>query len=94
MFSYYCYHWYIIITCVDNVKFPKDIEVNSAEDMPLPLTPLLGKFAGVMFSIGLFETGFSTVLYQVTIRSYYVDKVFGKEVDLKSKQIPLVMVTT
>lgn len=44
--------------------------------MPLPLTPLLGKFAGVMFSIGLFATGLSTVLYQATIKSYYVDEFF------------------
>lgn len=83
-----------IIICAGTVMFPRGIEVKSASDMALQLTPLLGKFAGIVFSFGLFAAGFSTVLYQVTIQPYYMNEAFGKEVNLKSRQSRLVMAST
>ena len=83
-----------IIICAGTVMFPRGIEVKSAADMALQLTPLLGRFAGIVFSFGLFAAGFSTVLYQVTIQPYYMNEAFGRDVNLKSKQSRLVMAST
>lgn len=81
-----------IVICAGSVLFPRGIVVKSAADMAFQLTPILGKFAGVVFSLGLFSASISTVLYQITMQPYYINELLGLEVDLKSKLSRIFMV--
>lgn len=74
-----------IIICAGSVMYPKGIEIKSAADMAMQLTPILGKFAGVLFSLGLWAAAFSSVLYQVSIHNMLLPKAFNLSDDPKAK---------
>ena len=81
-----------IVICSGATLHPLGITVSNAAQMAVQLEPLLGKAAGVVFSIGLFAAAYSTVLYQVTIQPYYAHEVMGRDVDLKDKLSKAMMI--
>lgn len=60
-----------IITCAiiissATVLNPRGISVNSAADMAMQLVPFLGRYAGVLFALGLWAAGFSSAIYMTS----------------------------
>lgn len=74
-----------IIVCSATLLHPKGIEVTSAGDMAQQLVPLLGKFAGVFFSLGLFAAAFSSVIYQISLHNMLLPKTFNISDDPNAK---------
>lgn len=63
-----------IIICSATVLNPLGIEIKSASDMAIQLTPILGKYAGVLFSLGLWSAAFSSGAYRIKLMpQYFVD---------------------
>lgn len=58
-----------IIVCSATVIHPTGKAVTSAADMAEQLVPLLGRYAGILFAIGLWAAAISSVLYQVSIHN-------------------------
>jgi len=81
-----------IVICAGTTLHPLGVTVSNASQMAAQLEPLLGKAAGVVFSLGLFAAAYSTVIYQVTIQPYYIHEAMGKEVDLKDNLSKIIMV--
>ncbi len=70
-----------IIVCAATVLHPQGITIKSAADMAQQLVPLLGRFAGVFFALGLFAAAFSSVLYQISLHSMLLPRAFGLSSD-------------
>lgn len=66
-----------IVVCAATFIHPLGIQIASAGDMAIQLTPLLGRFAGVFFSLGLWAAAFSSVLYHITLHNMLLPKAFG-----------------
>lgn len=62
------------------------IIINSAADMSVQLTPLLGRYAGVLFALGLWGAGFTSGLYQLSIQPPLMNQAFGWEEDVKARR--------
>lgn len=73
-----------IIVCSATLLHPQGIEIKSAADMAIQLTPILGQFAGIFFSIGLFAAAFSSVIYQISLHSLLLPRAFGVSDDEKA----------
>ncbi|MDD4722957.1 MAG: divalent metal cation transporter, partial [Acidaminococcaceae bacterium] len=65
-----------VIICAAALLHAKGIKVTSAGQMAAILTPLLGRFAGVFFSMGLFAAAFSSVMYQISLHNMLLPKAF------------------
>lgn len=74
-----------IIICAAAILNPKGIAIKSAGDMAVQLTPILGRFAGVFFSLGLWAAAFSSVLYQISLHNMLLPKAFDLDEDPKAK---------
>lgn len=70
-----------VMICSATVLYPKGITVSSAGDMAMQLTPFLGKFAGVLFSVGLWAAAFSSGAYRIKLMAQYYGDAFAKESD-------------
>ncbi|HLS34625.1 MAG TPA: divalent metal cation transporter, partial [Bacillota bacterium] len=68
------------------------ITINGAEDMAAQLTPILGTYAGILFSLGLWAAAFSSGVYQITLASRFLNEAIGKEIDVKAPRSRIVMV--
>lgn len=55
-----------VMICSATVINPMGIQVTSAADMAMQLTPILGRYAGVLFALGLWSAGFSSGLYMAS----------------------------
>lgn len=73
-----------IIVCAGAVIHPLGIEIKSAGDMAVQLTPLLGRFAGVLFALGLWGAGYSSGIYQISIQPPMFNDALGLEDDPKA----------
>ena len=63
-----------VLVCSGAALHPLGITVNTAADMAVQLTPLLGNFAGVLFSIGLWAAALSPGSYRIKLMPlYFVD---------------------
>lgn len=80
-----------IVVCAAAVIRPLGITISSAGDMAVQLTPLLGRFAGVLFSLGLWAAAFSSVLYQISLHGMLFPKAFNLSTDLKAKHNVIVI---
>lgn len=58
--------------------------VESAGDMAEQLTPLLGRYAGVLFALGLFAAGISSGLYHASLQPALLSEATGREDNAKS----------
>jgi Mn2+/Fe2+ NRAMP family transporter len=73
-----------VIICAAALLHTKGIKVTSAGQMAAILTPLLGKFAGVFFSMGLFAAAFSSVMYQISLHNMLLPKAFNVSDELNA----------
>lgn len=63
-----------ILICSATVLNPLGITISTAADMAIQLTPLLGTYAGVLFSLGLWAAAFSSGSYRMKLMPlYYAD---------------------
>lgn len=83
-----------IIICSATILHPQGITISSAADMALQLTPLLGRYAGILFSLGLWAAGFSSGLFRMSLMAMLFNQSFGYEVDLKAKRSRIIMLLT
>lgn len=83
-----------IIICAGSVMFTKGIDIQSAEDMAVQLTPLLGRYAGILFALGLWAAGFSSGLYQISLACMLMNQSFGWKEDFKAARSKGVMIIT
>lgn len=74
-----------IIVCSATVIHPTGKEITSAADMATQLVPLLGRSAGILFSIGLWAAAISSVLYHVSIHNTLFPTAFHVDEDPKAK---------
>ena len=81
-----------IIVCAGTVIHPQGIEIKGAGDMAIQLTPLLGKFAGILFALGLWGAGFSSGIYQITIQPPMFNDALGLADDVKARRSRVLMV--
>lgn len=81
-----------IIVCAAAVIHPQGIAIKSAGDMAVQLTPILGRFAGVFFSLGLWAAAFSSVLYQVSLHNMLLPRAFNMSDDPKAKHNMIITV--
>src|SRR5699024_10482082 len=83
-----------IIICAGTIMHTQGIEITSATDMAVQLTPLLGRYAGILFALGLWAAGFSSGLYQITLACMFMNQAFGWEEDFKAIRSKFVMIVT
>lgn len=55
-----------VVICSATVLHPQGITVSSAADMAQQLVPVLGRYAGVLFALGLWSAGFSSAIYMTS----------------------------
>lgn len=81
--------FFIIVACASTL-FVNKIRVNTAVDAAVALAPLAGKYASVLFAIGLFNAGLFSVCIIPLSTAYAVCEAFGWEqgVDRTYKQAP------
>ena len=60
--------------------------------MAAQLTPLLGRFAGVFFSVGLFAAAFSSVISQISLHNMLLPKAFDMSDDPKAPHNMLITI--
>lgn len=80
-----------IIICSATVIHPTGKEITSAADMAAQLVPLLGRFAGILFSVGLWAAAISSVLYQISIHQSLFPTAFKMDEDPKAKHNVLIL---
>lgn len=74
-----------IIVCAATLIHPTGIKITSAADMAVQLEPLLGRFAGIFFSLGLWAASISSVLYHVSVHNMLFAQAFSLEDSLNTK---------
>lgn len=83
-----------IVICAGAVIHPQGLEITGAGDMAIQLTPLLGRFAGVSFALGLWAAGFSSGLYQTSLAPILMNQAFGWPDDTTALRSRIIMVVT
>ncbi len=80
-----------IVVCSAAVIHPTGREITSAADMAAQLVPLLGRFAGILFSLGLFAAAISSVLYQISIHQSLFPTAFKMDEDPRAKHNVIIL---
>lgn len=87
----------IVMICAAAILQPMEIEVSTAKDMSIALTPAFGVYASAVFLIGLFAAGFSSIVGNASIGGTLLSDALGfggNFNSIKTKaMIALVMVT-
>ncbi len=83
-----------IIICSGTVIHPLGITIKGAGDMAIQLTPLLGKFAAVLFAFGLWAAGFSSGIYQVSIQPPIFNDAIGTKYEPRDIKNRVLMTLT
>ncbi|MGV2620906.1 UNVERIFIED_CONTAM: Nramp family divalent metal transporter [Halobacillus marinus] len=73
-----------ILICAGTAIYGTGTEITSAADMAYQLTPLLGQYAGVLFSLGLWAAGFSSGLFNISVQPALFGQAFGKSEDTRT----------
>ncbi|MCI2062566.1 MAG: Nramp family divalent metal transporter [Eubacteriaceae bacterium] len=73
-----------ICICAATVLHPQGLTVSSAADMAKILVPFVGRYAGVLFALGLWAAGFSSAIYFTGCFPEMFAESFGKEYSPKS----------
>jgi NRAMP (natural resistance-associated macrophage protein)-like metal ion transporter len=88
--------YFIIVACaatifVHNLHAAHPIAVNDVGDVAVALTPLVGKFAALLFALGLLNAAIFTASILPLSTAYYVCEAFGFErgVDHSFKEAPI-----
>lgn len=81
----------ILITAA--VAFPgTGATVNNPIDMATQLEPLLGSWATIIFSIGIFAAGITSAIGAPLAGAYAISGVLGKDANLKSKHFRIIWI--
>lgn len=87
----------IVMICAAAILQPLGIEVSTAKDMSIALTPAFGVYASAVFLIGLFAAGFSSIVGNASIGGTLLSDALGFGSNFNSVKtkvmIALVMIT-
>lgn len=83
-----------IIICSAANLFPKGIVVSSASDMAEQLTPIIGRYAGVLFSLGLWAAAFSSGMFRIELMPLLYNQATGQEENMKAIRSRALMIVT
>lgn len=83
-----------VIICSAANLFPKGITVSSAQDMAAQLTPILGRYAGILFSLGLWAAAFSSGMFRISLMPMLYNQATGQEEDMKATRSRALMILT
>ncbi|RKR07548.1 NRAMP (natural resistance-associated macrophage protein)-like metal ion transporter [Kushneria sinocarnis] len=70
-----------ILLCAGSVIHGSDASVSGATDMARQLTPMLGQYAGILFSLGLWAAGFSSGLFNIAVQPPLLGEALGRSED-------------
>lgn len=77
----------IVMICAGSVLYTNGIQVNNAMDMARALEPLFGKYASLLFLVGLFGASFSSLIGNATIGGTLLGDALGYGSRLDTKVI-------
>lgn len=80
-----------ILLCSATALHPLGTGVSGAADMAGQLTPVLGQYAGILFSLGLWAAGFSSGLFNIAVQPPLLGEASGQEEHAKSPRNRSVM---
>lgn len=83
-----------IVICSATILHPMGVTVSSAADMALQLTPILGRYAGILFSLGLWAAAFSSGLFRMTLMPMLFNQAAGYEDNMKAVRSRVLIVLT
>ncbi len=81
-----------IVICAGTMMYAEGIEVTSAHDMAVQLTPLLGRYAGILFALGLWAAAISSGLYHISLQPLLMNQAVGLPEDYKANRSRLFMI--
>lgn len=81
-----------ILICSATVLHPAGIKVAAAADMAQQLVPILGSYAGILFSLGLWAAAFSSGLFRIELLPLLFNQAIGAEEDMKATRSRFFMV--
>lgn len=81
-----------IVICSATNLFPLGVTVSSAADMAGQLTPILGQYAGILFSLGLWAAAFSSGLFRIELLPMLYNQATDQEEDMKAPRSRLWMI--
>ncbi|REC94678.1 Nramp family divalent metal transporter [Kushneria indalinina] len=73
-----------ILLCSAAAIYPLGTGVSGAADMAGQLTPVLGQYAGVLFSLGLWAAGFSSGLFNIAVQPPLLGEATGRNESARS----------
>jgi len=76
-----------------SVLFPKVIQVNSATEMGMALEPIFGKYATIVFMLGLFAASFSSLIGNATLGGVLLADSLNIGSKLKSQKVRYVIMS-
>ncbi|GHC26459.1 manganese transporter [Kushneria pakistanensis] len=80
-----------ILLCSAAALHPLGTGVSGAADMAGQLTPVLGQYAGVLFSLGLWAAGFSSGLFNIAVQPPLLGEATGRNESARSTRSRSVM---
>lgn len=83
-----------VVICAGTNLFPLGITVQSASDMASQLTPILGKYAGILFSLGLWAAAFSSGMFRIELMPLLYSQASGKDLDMRTNASRTIMLLT
>lgn len=83
-----------VIICAGTNLHPMGITVQSASDMASQLTPILGRYAGILFSLGLWAAAFSSGMFRIELMPLLYNQASGQESDMKAARSRIIMLLT
>ena len=81
-----------IVVCAGATISGSGMKVKNAAMMASILTPILGQYAGVLFSLGLWAAAISSALYQISLHPMLFGEATGYSQDTKSRINRILMV--
>lgn len=75
-----------ILLCSAAALHPLGTGVSGAADMAGQLTPVLGQYAGILFSLGLWAAGFSSGLFNIAVQPPLLGEATGRNESARSSR--------
>ena len=76
-----------------SVLYPKGIQVNSATEMGMALEPIFGRYATIVFMLGLFAASFSSLIGNATLGGVLLSDALNIGSKLKSQKVRYVIMS-
>jgi len=81
-----------IMICAAANLHPLGVVISSCQDMAGALTPILGKYAGVLFTLGLWSAAFSSGMFRIELMPLLYNQATGQEEDMKAARSRVFMI--